>query len=170
MLGAAQKQFLFDRLRSSDATWKVIVNEVPIQQIAVVPYDRWEGYAAERREVLSFIRDNGIKNVVFLTTDLHGNVFGPVRMDVFSDPAPVAYEAIVGPIATATLRRDIAGAIGDAAAGVFAPLLTGVMKVDCAQIDSYAYGLVEVDPAGIMTITAKDASGRALCAKVLRRE
>ena len=167
MLGAAQKEFLKTRLRASDATWKVIVNEVPMQQLLALPYDRWEGYAAERREILSFIRDNGIRNVVFLTTDLHGNIFGPVRMDVFNDPAPVAYEAVVGPIATSTLKRSIAKAVGETASAVFAPLLTGVLKADCAQIDSYSYGLVEVDPAGIMTITAKDAAGGVLCAQVL---
>ncbi len=167
MLGAAQKEFLKTRLRASDATWKVIVNEVPMQQLLALPYDRWEGYAAERREILSFIRDNGIKNVVFLTTDLHGNIFGPVRMDVFNDPAPVAYEAVVGPIATSTLKRSIAKAVGETASAVFAPLLTGVLKADCAEIDAYSYGLVEVDPAGIMTITAKDAGGSVLCAQVL---
>ena len=32
----------------STATWKVVVNEVPIQQYYALPYDRWEGYAAER--------------------------------------------------------------------------------------------------------------------------
>ena len=35
-------------IRGSTATWKVIVNEVPIQQFYALPYDRWEGYEAER--------------------------------------------------------------------------------------------------------------------------
>ena len=171
MLGAEQKQWLKDGLSSSNATWKVIVNEVPVQQIFADPYDRWEGYAAERREVLSYIRDNGIKNVVFLTTDLHGNVFGPVKIDVFSDPAPVAYEAVTGPIATFTVYKELSANVGQRAADLFGPLLLSVVGVDCAQLDSYSYSLVEVDPASrTMTITAKDDSGVVLCSKQLTAE
>ena len=43
------------RSRPSTATWKVIVNEVPIQQYYALPYDRWEGYAAERERLLRFL-------------------------------------------------------------------------------------------------------------------
>jgi alkaline phosphatase D len=169
LLGDTQKQWLKDQLKSSVAAWKVIVNEVPVQQIIALPYDRWEGYAAERTEILSFIRDNAIKNVVFLTTDLHANVFGPVRMDLFADPDPIAYEAVVGPIATYTLKAEIAAAISQNAADLFAPLLLGVVKVDCAMVDNYAYGSVDVDPAGgTLTITARDAAGAALCTKTLK--
>jgi hypothetical protein len=31
------------------------MNEVGMQQDYVLPYDRWEGYAAERRRLLSFL-------------------------------------------------------------------------------------------------------------------
>lgn len=168
MLGVEQKRFLFDRLRDSDATWRVIVNEVPVQQLLALPYDRWEGYAAERREILEFIRDNRIPNVVFLTTDMHANIFGPVRMDPFTDKEPIAYEAVVGPIATTPLEQDIVDAIGETGAGLFGAFLTGLIGVDCAELKSYSYGLVEVDPAaGTMTITAKDAAGNELCKKTL---
>ncbi len=171
MLGVEQKAFLKQRLKSSTATWKVIVNEVPIMQIEAGPYDRWEGYAAERREILSFIRDNGIKNVVFLTTDFHGTVFGPVRADIFADPAPIAYEAIVGPIATLPVKRELSFTLSDAAANAFGPLLTTVLQVECTELEAFAYGLVEVDPAaGTMTLASKDASGKELCKKQLKAE
>ena len=48
MLGARQYAAFTRAIRASTATWKVIVNEVPIQQFYALPYDRWEGYAAER--------------------------------------------------------------------------------------------------------------------------
>ena len=171
MLGAEQEQWLKDELAASDATWKVIVNEVPVQQIFADPYDRWEGYAAERREVLSYVRDEGIKNVVFLTTDLHGNVFGPVKIDIFGDPAPVAYEAVTGPIATYSVYKELSANLGQRAADLFGPLLLSVVGVDCAQLDSFSYSLVDVDPAArTMTITAKDDSGAVLCKKALQAE
>lgn len=168
MLGEAQMEFLRERLSSSDATWKIIVNSVPVQSLLALPYDRWEGYAAERRAMLEFIRDERISNVVFLTTDFHANIFGPVRIDPFSDDPAVAYEAVAGPIATAPLRVDIADVLGEAAAGVLDSFFTGVAKVDCAQLNSYAYGLVEVSEDGrTLTITAKDQSGAELCRKEL---
>jgi alkaline phosphatase D len=169
MLGADQKEWLFERLRESDATWKIVATSVPMQALLFAPYDRWEGYSAERREVLEFIRDNDIRNVVFLSTDLHANIFGPVRIDPFVETAPLAYEAIVGPIAAETLEQDIVNVLGAGGAGLLDAFLTGIVGVDCAQLNSFAYGLVEVD-GDTLTTTAKDESGRELCTKTLEAE
>jgi phosphodiesterase/alkaline phosphatase D-like protein len=167
VLGDEQQQFLFDRLSESDATWKIVVNSVPIQALLIEPYDRWDGYPAARRELLEYIRDEGIDNVVFLTTDFHANIFGPVRIDQFGgDDEPVAYEAIAGPIATNPFRQDIVELVGEDAADATQGLLTGLLGVDCADIDSYAYALVDVDAAS-MTITAKDEDRNDLCEKRL---
>jgi hypothetical protein len=44
----------------------------PIQQMGWFGgVDRWEGYAPERTEVLKFIEDNAIRNVVFISADVH---------------------------------------------------------------------------------------------------
>ena len=40
-------------ITKSNATFKVIFNEVPIQQFYANPYDRWEGYEAERKALLA---------------------------------------------------------------------------------------------------------------------
>ena len=39
-------------VKASNATFKVVVNEVPMQQFYQLPYDRWEGYAAARTRLL----------------------------------------------------------------------------------------------------------------------
>ncbi|MEX2247183.1 MAG: alkaline phosphatase D family protein [Dehalococcoidia bacterium] len=168
MLGAEQEQWLKDTLRASGATWKVVVNAVPVQMLLALPYDRWEGYAAERRELLEFLRDEDIRNVLFVTTDFHANIFGPVLVDNFSDPQQAAYEAVAGPIATTPLQRDIEDEVGRGAAGALAALLESVVGVDCAVLDAYAYGLAEIDPAaGTLTLTAKDQANNELCRTVL---
>ena len=56
MLGARQYAAFTKAIEASTATWKVVVNEVPIQQYYALPYDRWEGYAAERERLLEFLR------------------------------------------------------------------------------------------------------------------
>ncbi len=43
----------------------------PIQNLGVlIAEDRFEGYAAERTQILKFINDQHIDNVVFVTADI----------------------------------------------------------------------------------------------------
>ena len=100
---------------SSTATHKIIVSELAWQQWWALPYDRWEGYGAERSEMLNFIRNNGIDNVELLTTDNHGTLQNQVYIDKFTDPQTIANETITGPIATNTFQNEViqvAGPLG----------------------------------------------------------
>ena len=56
MLGKAQLAHFENAIKRSKATFKVIMNEIPIQKMYFVPYDRWEGYNAEREALLSSSR------------------------------------------------------------------------------------------------------------------
>ena len=85
MLGPVQKaeaqerpvELHCDSTRSSSASSRW-------QQFYALPYDRWEGYGAERSEMLNFIRNNGIDNVEFLTTDNHATLQNQVSIDRFT--------------------------------------------------------------------------------------
>ena len=98
MLGALQMEAFKKALLERTATFTFVINQVPIQQFWGSPYDRWEGYAAERQHLLEFIRDHHIEHVIFLTTDTHANLINDVFIDRFAAPAPVAYEFVTGPI------------------------------------------------------------------------
>ncbi len=78
MLGQVQLDDLKrDLLRAEDKgiTWKFVTIPEPIQNLGVVgASDRYEGYAAERTELLKFINENKISNVVFVTADIHGTL------------------------------------------------------------------------------------------------
>ena len=82
MLGAAQlQQFKTDLLAAQKAgtTWKFVMSSVPIQNFGIPTLgERWEGFAAERADLLRFIQQNNIENVVFVTGDFHGNVVNNV--------------------------------------------------------------------------------------------
>jgi phosphodiesterase/alkaline phosphatase D-like protein len=139
-----------------------VLNEVAIQQFWALPYDRWEGYGGERTELLGYIRDHSIGHVVFLTTDLHANIANEVAIDSQTDPTPIAYEAISGPIATNTFKQEIIDTVGADLVVPFQAALTAA-GVDCRAIDTYSYQLVEVDAvAGTMTITSKDQNGHVV--------
>ena len=82
MLGDTQlawlKQTLLDA-QNNGTIWKFVSVSSPIDQIGAIGSGldsgkSWiGGYRAERNELLKFIADNGIKNVVFLSADDHQN-------------------------------------------------------------------------------------------------
>jgi alkaline phosphatase D len=108
MLGRAQiadlEADLWDAT-TKGVTWKFIMVTEPIQNIGVVAAsDRFEGYAAERAELLGFIDQAGITNVVFVTADLHGTLVNNLtyQQAAFGPQRPVdAFEVITGPAAYA---------------------------------------------------------------------
>lgn len=160
MLGPVQKAAFEADLLASSAKWKIVLSQLAWQQFWALPYDRWEGYAGERAELLNFIRDNAIDDVVFLTTDNHMNLFNDVFIDFTTDPEPIGYEVINGPIATNTFEQEILDFTGDPAlVDAFQAVLT-VLGAECRAIDTYSYGAVSVNAqTGTLTIAAKDAAG-----------
>jgi alkaline phosphatase D len=166
MLGARQYAAFTKAIKASTATWKVVVNEVPIQQYYALPYDRWEGYAAERDKLLGFLRAN-VRNVVFVTTDTHGNLVNEIRSKTLS-AAPERYgiwEVVTGPVATNTFAKEIDGFLGTPGAGTaigalfFKPPPPSGMGMRCAALDTYSYAQVTVT-ARRLTVGMKDAKGR----------
>ena len=165
MLGSQQYAAFTKAIEASTATWKVIVNEVPIQQYYALPYDRWEGYAAEREKLLRFLQQN-VKNVVFLTTDTHANLVNEVRYRTFGVPESSGiWEVVTGPVATNTFAKEIDGYLGSKGAGTaigalfFKPPPPSGMGMRCAALDTYSYAEVTVT-ARRLTVALKDAKGR----------
>jgi len=162
MLGPVQLAAFEQALLNSRATFKLVMNEVPIQQYWALPYDRWEGYGAERNEVIDVIRDNGITGVAFLATDNHANFFNDVFIDRFTDSEPVADEIVAGPIATNTLEQEIINLLGPPGVAAFQAAL-GIAGIGCRQLDTYAYALVDVDAdTGTTTVSLRDETGAVL--------
>jgi phosphodiesterase/alkaline phosphatase D-like protein len=162
MLGPVQKAAFKNALLSSTAQHKLVVSELAIQQFYALPYDRWEGYGAERSEILNFIRNNGIDNVSFLTTDNHGTLQNQVFIDRFSDPGTIANETITGPIATNTFQNEVLAVAGPVGLFVFNVLLNTV-GTDCRHLDKYSYASVDVNSAGgTATVASRDAAGAVI--------
>ncbi len=105
MLGQAQfNELKQDLLAAENAgiTWKFVMSTVPMQQFGIpVIGERWEGFAAERRDLLNFIQENQIDNVVFVTGDFHGSVVNNV-MNQQSVDQPVTptgvFDVMIGPV------------------------------------------------------------------------
>lgn len=76
MLGEAQKRWLLDTLQTSPAQWRVLGLPIPFSPIriaqqppALYEVDHWDGYTAERAELLSAL--SGTPNLVVLAGDMH---------------------------------------------------------------------------------------------------
>jgi alkaline phosphatase D len=54
-----------------------------------VPYnvDQWDGYTADRRELIAHLRDHGVQNTVFLTGDIHSAWACDLPVDAGTYPA-----------------------------------------------------------------------------------
>jgi alkaline phosphatase D len=119
MLGAEQKEWLFEKLAASTATFKVIASSVPLHGGGS---DRWDGFPAERREIFRWIHDKKIEGVLFIAADLH-----------FAAVARVARhmkEIVVGPMA--------------AALNVFA--IGYSTEMEFFSNKSFNYGTIAIDP------------------------
>jgi phosphodiesterase/alkaline phosphatase D-like protein len=167
MLGAAQEAAFFKAIKGSKATFKVIMNEVPIQQFYALPYDRWEGYEADRERVVHFLQAN-VKNSIFLTTDDHGNLVNTIRYKTFpSEGGPLdsgIEDVTTGPVATMTFQREIdqATAPGDAALvdTLFfsRPPDQGGVGMQCSALNVFSYGEVTATSKKL-TVALKDQNG-----------
>lgn len=181
MLGPVQKQAFKNALMNSTAKFKFVMSELAIQQFWALPYDRWEGYAAERLEILNFIQGNSIDNVVFLTTDNHATLQNQVFRDRFENcttlsqscafvnpPDTIGYELVSGPIATFTLQEEILilfGAQGPQRLEQFNQALD-LAGMDCRDLNRDSYGLASSSAtAGTATIASKDANGAVITDK-----
>lgn len=99
MLGKTQKEWLKESLAESNATWKVWGSPLPVQQFNVDysaiepeienavlwPGDNWDGFPNERKELMQFIKDRGITNVLSLSGDRHLHAVSLVAEDYLDE-------------------------------------------------------------------------------------
>jgi alkaline phosphatase D len=174
MLGEAQERWLVDAVSGSDATWKLWasalmmaqlvldlreVEEAPplLRNVFYFKLDQWDGFRTERARILSQLA--GVRDLVVLSGDLHGNYAAHLRPD-FDDPSTpaTAVELTVTGISSISLQEQL-----DTIAAT-EPMLadTGVDQIThlfddnlratgphfvYANSSAYGYAVVELDGA-----------------------
>jgi alkaline phosphatase D len=168
ILGVTQLAWLKRELAASDAIRKVIAADLPIGLISEDVIALGDG-PPERREheiadLLSFMKRAGIRNVVWLTADMHytaAHYYDPNRA-VFQDFEPF-WEFVSGPLHAGTWPPgELDNTFGPAAMfqkGCSAQ--QGENLAPCFGLQFF--GHVDIDgQSGIMTVTLKDVDDRAL--------
>jgi alkaline phosphatase D len=115
LLGNKQLQWLDQNLKNSSATWKVISSDIPISvptgaNASILGRDGWAngnetnfssktGFERELLQLLKILDDSNIKNIVFVTTDVHfpANILYEVDANNDGDRL-IFYELISGPL------------------------------------------------------------------------
>eukprot|EP00898_Chlorokybus_atmophyticus_P000691 jgi/Chlat1/1622/Chrsp127S01885 len=106
ILGPYQQTWLDNELSASNArgaSWRVIGQQVMFTPIAPNTFtftgplvgnpDQWDGYVANRDRLLKYLKNNGIRNNVILSGDIHSAWANDVSLNDFD---PSAYNATTG--------------------------------------------------------------------------
>ena len=117
-LGSAQINWIKQRLLNSKATWKVIASDMPLGLIVKDGKDNFEAVAnsngpalgreLEIAELLRFIKQRKIKNVVWITADVHycaAHYYDPAQAQ-FTDFSPF-WEFVAGPFNAGTFGPGV---------------------------------------------------------------
>ncbi len=168
-LGADQREWLFDTLRSSTARWRLLANpsilsstwhpalpDDPELARAVLKlklvdpdgsgqldHDQWEGYPAERAKLLDVLDE--LDDVVVLSGDIHTGMAAELHRDPWaSTERPVAVE-LVCPSVTSQNLDDKLGYPAGGSRDVADRFADCHPHVEWADFDGHGYVLVDLD-------------------------
>jgi len=172
-MGSAQVEWIKQRLLASKARWKVIASDMPIGIIVGDSGGKYEAFAngngpalgreLELAGLLSFIKRNRIKNIIWVTADVHycaAHYYDPAKAQ-FTDFSPF-WEFVAGPLNAGTFGP---GQMDD----TFGPQVkfTGIpagMKQNRSPKDGFQFfGNIKIDgKTEVMTVGLHDLTGKKL--------
>ena len=172
--GQQQMDFLKASLDERRAQWKLVGNPVMITPVVFpplpaelttrvndvtgllpddgLPYnvDQWDGYTADRREVLQHIADEGVTNTVFLCGDIHSSWANDVPLDAGSYPLQIGRSVATEFVCTSVTSNnldDITGSPeGTTSRAVEEGFKTSNRHVKFLDFDLHGYSVFEVTP------------------------
>jgi len=169
--GKRQMEWLKDALSRGNRTaqWKVIGNPVMIAPVTFadlpnqlldpisdvtgllpkdgLPYnvDQWDGYTADRREVLGHIRDKQVKDVLFVTGDIHSGWACELPLDTSTVPVigdSYGVEFVCASVTSNNLK-DITGA-PQASPLVETAILANNRHIKYLDFDSHGFSVLDI--------------------------
>ncbi|MGW6565382.1 alkaline phosphatase D family protein [Streptomyces sp. NPDC054975] len=95
ILGAGQKNWLKKNIDGAPDTWHVWANSIMLSQLRGRPggsymfTDQWDGFRAERKEILGHVHSTGMEDLVVITGDWHSAFVDDIRPDFDDVSSPV---------------------------------------------------------------------------------
>ncbi|MFJ5954479.1 alkaline phosphatase D family protein [Paenarthrobacter sp. NPDC092416] len=177
ILGQEQVDWLIKEVRKSKATWKVIAADLPlgiivpdgaVNQESLSNRDNGAplGRELEIAGVLSAFKRDGVKNVVWLTADVHycaAHHYSPERA-TFTDFDPF-WEFVAGPINAGSFGPNaMDGTFGPEVVFAKAGRFPGESPRDG---ENQYFGHVALGPDGTFTVSLRNANGAVIFSKAL---
>ena len=127
ILGSAQKEWLKDVLAGSRASFKIVAMGGQFLNNAA-KYEMYSnfGFQKERKEIIEFIQNENIKNVVFLDGDRHHSEMSVLEKENF----PSIYDITVSPLTSGTHPR--------------APHENNVFRIQKSLVNKRNFALIEL--------------------------
>lgn len=177
MLGREQLTWFKETVRNSDATWKVIVSSVPMSIPTGFPpengrdgwanFDQNGGFERELVDILTFMREQGERNVVFLTTDVHfAEVF---RYTPFlDDPLFQIHEVVTGPMNAGLFpNRDFDTSLGTESLFFYGPESSTAVSSYTQARPWMNFGAASIDADGKLSLSVIDVDGNPVYTSTL---
>ncbi|RAJ90236.1 alkaline phosphatase D [Streptomyces sp. PsTaAH-137] len=167
--GRAQLDWLKSGLAASDAQWKLVGTSVMISPVAfgslpahllaplaellglpkeglAINVDQWDGYTHDRKELISHLRERGIKDTVFLTGDIHMAWANDVPVTAGTYPlSPSAATEFVVTSVTSDNLDDILHVAPDTLSTVAETAVKAANRhVKWVDMDRHGYGVLDV--------------------------
>ncbi len=148
-LGKEQKDWFKRAVSTSKARWKVVANQLMIMSLDSAPgttlnVDAWDGYAAERREILEHFAANGVEDLTFLTGDIHtffaGDLFTTGRA---LGGRPIGTEFVSGSMTSLGLESLFPGPTVQA---IQAGIPVNNPHIKFAELSRRGYAVAEASP------------------------
>jgi alkaline phosphatase D len=169
MLGREQLTWLKEGLLASDATWKVIVSSVPMSIPTGFPaangrdgwanFDQATGFEEELLEILRFMEGNGIRNTIWITTDVHFAEAFRYR-PLPAKPEFVVYELATGPLNAGIFPlRDVDSTLNPEVLTFFGPATPEAVTSWEEAKRWLNFGTLEIDRAGRLTAEIVNTAG-----------
>ncbi|QES48295.1 metallophosphatase [Streptomyces venezuelae] len=95
ILGAQQKGWLKQNVSAAPDSWHVWANSIMLSQLrsrvggGYMFTDQWDGFTAERKEVLTHVLNSGMEDLVVVTGDWHSAFVDDIRPDFDNTASPV---------------------------------------------------------------------------------
>ncbi|MFG2024407.1 alkaline phosphatase D family protein [Streptomyces sp. NPDC048825] len=169
LTGRAQLDWLKAGLAASDTTWRLVGNSVMISPFAIgslsgeilkplakllglpqeglaLNTDQWDGYTDDRRELLAHLRNNAIRNTVFLTGDIHMAWANDVPLNAGTYPlSPSAATEFVVTSVTSDNLDDLVNVPEGTVSAVAAPVIRAANRhVHWVDTDRHGYGVLDL--------------------------
>lgn len=171
--GPEQMAWLQEGLVTSSAQWKLVGNSVMVAPLQLPPLpadqlraiaellgvpaeglsinpDQWDGYAADRRALLTALEDHGVRDTVFLTGDIHSSWASDVPRDAGLYPlTPSVATEFVCTSVTSDNFDEILGVPPRTTSIVLETAVRTLNRhIKYVELDSHGASVLEVTPAG----------------------